>query len=57
MAVKDYPIKTSEDEFTRLSMQSDLFRGDAESYWIASALIPGGTASTCAVVSAGLPTC
>lgn len=30
MAVKDYPIKTSEDEFTRLSMQSDLFRGDAE---------------------------
>ena len=30
MVVKDYPIKTSEDEFTRLSMQPGLFRGDAE---------------------------
>ena len=31
MPAKDYPIKTSEDEFDRLRMQSDLFRDDAES--------------------------
>ena len=31
MPRKDYPIATSEQEMARLRMQSDLFRGDAES--------------------------